>query len=142
MSYDDYYPTTSSAKVASPGWSGTSSYECLEKLRSQDLLTDPKGYLCPSLGGLDQAKMNDSLKNGNVSYNWVDGLMGATATISPVAADGKDNHGKGAVTGRFVRGDGSVGVANSTTTLNWYSINTELQVPGSENQPSASYRKN
>ena len=143
MSFDDYYPTQDSSSVNNEKWLGTSSNECFEKLRSQDLLTDPKGYLCPSLGGPKPAEMNQKLKGGtganaNVSYNWVDGLMGASATISPVAADGSDNHGKGLVTGRFVRGDGSVGVANSTTTKPWYEAD-ELQVKGNGG-PSQSFR--
>ena len=138
MSYEDWYPTiTKDSKE--PKWLDDKSYDALDRLRLQDLLTDPKGYVCPSTTAT-VAETNKELKKENVSYNWVDGLMGATATISPVAADGKDNHGKGAITGRFVRGDGSVGVANSTTSLNWYSITTELQVPGTSNTPDYSYR--
>jgi len=140
MSYDDYYPTTTAAKAKNPAWSGGESNTCLEKLRSQDLLTDPKGYLCPSVSAIEPAKMNKELQKDNVSYNWVDGLMGASATISPVCADGADNHGDGAVTGRFVRGDGSVGVANSNGKLNWFSITSELKVNGSST-PNYSFKK-
>ena len=47
--------------------------------------------------------------------------MGGSSTLSPVSADGVDNHTQ---SGRFVRGDGSVGVANNVGTgnknNNWY----------------------
>lgn len=110
MSYDDWYPTKSSTVA----WKKDG--ESLELLRTQDLLTDPKGYLCPSKAGVTQAQPNQTVK-GHVSYLWCDGLMGGNSTLSPVSCDGADNH---ASTGRFVRGDGSVGVANGTANNKWY----------------------
>lgn len=133
MSYDDYYPT--SKKNAKPQWMAGNSYQDLDLLRSQDLLTDPKGYLCPSKSGMETAQPNKELKSNNVSYNWVDSLMGGNATISPVCADGADNH---AATGRFVRGDGSVGVANSAgsgDTNGWWKVTKDLKVEGSPATP-------
>ena len=133
MSYDDYYPT--SKKNAKPQWMAGNSYQDLDLLRSQDLMTDPKGYLCPSKSGMDTALPNKELKQSNVSYNWVDSLMGGNATISPVCADGADNH---AATGRFVRGDGSVGVANSAgsgDTNGWWKVTKDLKVEGSAATP-------
>ena len=120
MSYDDWYPT-SSKTLTDPKWMAASSVDSLDLLRQQDLLTDPKGYLCPSKSGITAGKSTDSLATGNhVSYNWCDGLMGGNATISPVCADGSDNHSS---TGRYVRGDGSVGVANGTASKKWYTDN-------------------
>ena len=113
MSYDNWYPTKSSTVA----WKKDG--ESLELLRTQDLLTDPKGYLCPSKAGVTQAQPNQTVK-GHVSYLWCDGLMGGNATLSPVSCDGADNH---ASTGRFVRGDGSVGVANGTANNKWYNDN-------------------
>ena len=113
MSYDDCYPT--SASTSNPKWMNASSGNSFELLRAQDLLTDPKGYLCPSKSGITAAKSTESVKN-HVSYNWCDGLMGGNATLSPVSCDGLDNH---ASTGRFVRGDGSVGVANGSSGKKW-----------------------
>ena len=104
MSWDDMYPSTSGT---SESWLGGSSYGAYELLRSQDLLTDPKGYLCPSQPKAKAAdKPTDSLKATNVSYDWFNGLMGANATISIAASDYLNNHVQ---SGRYVRGDGSVG---------------------------------
>ena len=117
MSYDDAYPTSSSSVSAAGKWLGSSSsYKSLDLLRKQDLLTDPKGYLCPSKSGKETAAVNKPLESKNVSYNWCDGLMGGNATLSPVSCDLQDNH---ASTGRFVRGDGSVGVANGVGSTKW-----------------------
>jgi len=117
MSYDDMYPTSTSNPPAAGKWMGSSgSYESLDLLRTQDLLTDPKGYLCPSKSGKTTAEVNKKLTSANVSYNWCDGLMGGSATLSPVSSDLQDNH---ASTGRFVRGDGSVGVANGVGSKKW-----------------------
>ncbi len=130
MSYDDWYPTKSSTVA----WKKDG--ESLELLRTQDLLTDPKGYLCPSKSGMETQQPNKPLTSTNVSYNWVDSLMGGNATISPVCADGADNH---AATGRFVRGDGSVGVANSAGTgdqKGWWNVTSDLKVQGSAATPS------
>ena len=115
MSYDDWYPTTQ--KSSTPKWLGKNSYQAFDLLRTQDLLTDPKGFVCPSKAGITTAQPNTKLQASNVSYNWCDSLMGGNATLSPVSADGGDNH---ATTGRFVRGDGSVGVANGTNSSKWY----------------------
>ena len=133
MSYDDYYPTTEKNKR--PSWMAGNSYKDLDLLRSQDLLTDPKGYLCPSKSGMETAQPNKVLGSNNVSYNWVDSLMGGNATISPVCADGADNH---AATGRFVRGDGSVGVANSAgsgDSNGWWKVTKDLAVDGNTKYP-------
>jgi len=112
MSYDDWYPTT---KSGNPSWSKDGAG--FELLRTQDLLTDPKGFLCPSKAvSFTTAKPNESVKN-KVTYMWCEGLMGGNSTLSPVSCDGADNH---ATTGRFVRGDGSVGVANGTSQKKWY----------------------
>ena len=113
MSYDDWYPT--SASTTKPNWMKTNSGNSFELLRVQDLLSDPKGYLCPSKAGITAAQPNQTVK-GHVSYNWCDGLMGGNCTMSPVACDGTDNH---AQTGRFLRGDGSVGTANGTSSRKW-----------------------
>ena len=134
MSYDDYYPTTEKNKT--PFWMASNSYKDLDLLRSQDLLTDPKGYLCPSKAGMETAQPNKVLDSKNVSYNWVDSLMGGNATISPVSADGADNHSS---TGRFVRGDGSVGVANSAgsgDSKGWWAITRDLWVQSNPNTPA------
>jgi prepilin-type N-terminal cleavage/methylation domain-containing protein len=117
MSYDDWYPTTQTTSKPKPKWLAADSYKALDTLRSQDLLTDPKGYLCPSKSGITAAQPGQTIATGNhVSYNWCDGLMGGSCTLSPVACDGTDNH---QTTGRFVRGDGSVGVANGTSSKKW-----------------------
>lgn len=104
MSYDDWLPTAKSVSNAKGSWS-SSPQDSFELLRSQDLLSDPKGYLCPSNATITAAKVGDKLAAKNVGYNWCDGLMGASATVSGVAADGLNNH---VASGRFVRGDGSV----------------------------------
>ena len=138
MSYDDYYPTTEKNKT--PFWMAGNSYKDLDLLRSQDLLTDPKGYLCPSKSGMETQQPNKVLDSKNVSYNWVDSLMGGNATISPVCADGADNH---AATGRFVRGDGSVGVANSAgsgDSNGWWTVTKDLKVEGSAATPAYKFK--
>ena len=140
MSYDDWYPTTQTTSKPKPKWLAGNSYEALDTLRSQDLLTDPKRYLCPSASGPKQAEPNKELKKENVSYNWVDSLMGGNATISPVCADGADNH---AATGRFVRGDGSVGVANSAgsgDSNGWWTVTKDLKVEGSAATPAYKFK--
>ena len=127
MSFDDWYPTSS--KSNDPSWLGASSCNSLDLLRLQDLLTDPKGYVCPS-STAETANTNEKLQKKNVSYNWVDGLMGGNATISPVCADMSENHSS---TGRYVRGDGSVGVANSAGKgSEWYktTVTKELSIKG------------
>ena len=112
MSFDDAYPQTSGTKGQ---FLNDSSGDALDLLRKQDLLIDPKGYICPSVGGSAQ-KINTPLGK-YVSYDWCNGLQGGSATLSPVSCDGEENH---STTGRFVRGDGSVGVANGLSkTSKW-----------------------
>ena len=105
MSWDDMYPTTSGG---SETWLGGSSYNAFDLLRVQDLLTDPKGFICPSQARSTAQDPNKALNAKNVSYDWFNGLMGASATISVAASDALDNHVQ---SGRYVRGDGSVGNA-------------------------------
>ena len=108
MSYDDYYPSKSNTT----GWKAGQSARSLDLLRAADLLTDPKGYICPSQPEV-KAQEADKLKSSgiNTSYNWCDKLMGGDATLSAVCCDALDNHTS---SGRFVRGDGSVDSANGT----------------------------
>ena len=137
MSYDDWYPTKSGTEA----WKNNNSGQSLDLLRAADLLSDPKGYLCPSASGPKQADPNKKLTKDNVSYNWVDALMGGNATISPVCSDGSDNHSS---TGRFVRGDGSVGVANSSgsgSSNGWWKITNDLKVESTPNTPAWSYKQ-
>lgn len=131
MSWDDWYPT--SIKI-----SGTSSEKwnndakSLDLLRSQDLLTDPKGFMCPSFALTTQADPNKPLSAKNVSYVWYEGLMGASATMSGVCSDGYTNH---TMSGRFVRGDGSVtnGAGN-----NWAEATKTKQKLSSSDVPRTS----
>lgn len=134
MSYDDWYPTVRKYKTkqvsASHSWGsyekdipidggkwlGSDSYKAFTLLRDQDLLTDPKGFRCPGKSSISPAQRYASLQ-GHVSYNWCDGLEGRESTLSPVSADGADNHGN---VGYFVRGDGSVGLAQGTRSVKWY----------------------
>lgn len=119
MSYDDWYPTTTKISSTSDGgkWlTASNCYKAFTLLRDSDLLTDPKGYVCPSKAVTAASSSTESLSN-HVSYQWCDGLMGGNATLSPVSADGVDNHTQ---SGRFVRGDGSVGVANGVGSTKWY----------------------
>ena len=134
MSYDDWYPTVRKYRtkrvsesmswgkyehdtpIDGGKWLGADSYKAFTILRDQDLLTNPKGFLCPSKKGISPAQLYSSLQ-GHVSYNWCDGLVGGESTISPVSADGADNHGN---VGYFVRGDGSVGLAQGTRSVKWY----------------------
>ena len=104
MSYDDMYPT--SASTTKPNWLKGNSGKSFELLRVSDLLSDPKGYLCPSQAKAKAQDPNKALTASNVSYDWFNGLMGANATISIAASDYLNNHVQ---SGRFVRGDGSVG---------------------------------
>lgn len=136
MSYDDWYPTVRKYKtkrVSEPRtfgegfyerdipvdggkWLGSDSYKAFTLLRDQDLLTDPKVFRCPGKSSISPAQRYTSL-HGHVSYNWCDGLEGRESTLSPVSADGADNHGK---VGFFVRGDGSVGRAEGSRSVKWY----------------------
>ena len=124
ISNDDWYPTSS--RTSTPKWMNDRSGESLNLLFGPDrsffghysdpLLPDPMVYLCPSKKGISPAQPNGSLR-GHVSYNWCDGLMGDNAFLSPVACDGTDNHSDG--TGRFLRGDGSVGTVAGSRTVKW-----------------------
>ena len=113
MSYDDWYPT--SVSTTKPNWLRANSGDSLDLLRRQDLLTDPKDYLCPSKKGVTAAQPNQTVK-GHVSYNWCDGLMAGAFTMSPIACDGTDNH---RYDGRFLRCDGSVGTASGSRSTSW-----------------------
>jgi prepilin-type N-terminal cleavage/methylation domain-containing protein len=110
MSYDDYYPS----KTTTAQWRAKNGGYSLDLLRSSDLLTDPKGYICPSQPNTkqqDAENLKTSGVYGHVSYNWCDNLMGGDATLSAVCCDALNNHQS---SGRFVRGDGSVDSANGT----------------------------
>ena len=115
LSYDDWYPTTFK-KISAPKWLDAESGRSLELLREADLLCPPEYYLCPGNKRIKAAKMGQSLP-GHVSYNWCDGLKGSSSALSPVACDGVDNHS--VYTGRFVRGEGSVGIANGSDSKAW-----------------------
>ena len=111
MSYDDWYPTKSGTEA----WKNNNSGQSLDLLRAADLLSDPKGYICPSqprIAATAPDQLNSKGVTNNVSYNWCDGLMGGNATLSPICCDANNNHTS---TGRFVRGDGSVDVANGSS---------------------------
>lgn len=124
MSYDDVYPTvnkyTNLTKDGGEWLTAANCYKAFSAIRDSDLLTDPKGYVCPSKAIAAANSSTESLQN-HVSYQWCDGLVGSNSTLSPVSADGVSNHTQ---SGRFVRGDGSVGVANNIGTgnknNNWY----------------------
>jgi len=129
MSYDDWYPCIKSHSTStSTGTSSSSSSTGVKKvdgswltrsdsanafelLRSGDLLTDPKGYRCPSQSKGKDATIGNKLGADNVSYDWFDGLMGGNATTVAAASDFIGNH---TGSGRFVRGDGSVGQGAGT----------------------------
>ena len=135
MSFDDAYPSSTDTEDGG-AWLDKSSGDSLDLLRIQDLLTDPKGYLCPSKGG-SPAKINKPIKK-NCTYNWCDGLLGGNATLSPISCDGLDNH---TTTGRYVRGDGSVGVANgqSKTSL-WNKDQSFAKFCLNETGPTCKYK--
>ena len=135
MSYDGWNPTvrkygteTASRKgtngkiyvyeraVDGGKWLGADSYKAFALLFDADLLNDPKDVICPCNKKVSAAIRGQSL-SGHVSYQWCDGLVEDEAIPSPVAADGADNHSS---TGRFVRGDGSVGIANGNRSMKWY----------------------
>ena len=135
MSYDGWYPTvrkygteTASRKgtngkiyvyeraVDGGKWLGADSCKAFTLLFDADLLHDPKVLICPCNRKVSVAVRSQSL-SGHVSYQWCDGLVEDEAIPSPVAADGADNHSS---TGRFVRGDGSVGIANGNRSMKWY----------------------
>ena len=135
MSYDGWYPTVRSYRtetVSRTGtngkiyvyeravdggkWLGADSCKAFTLLFDAGLLNDPKVVICPCKKKVSAAVRGQSL-SGHVSYQWCDGLVEEEATLFPVAADGADNHSS---TGRFVRGDGSVGVARGNSSMKWY----------------------
>ena len=117
ISYDDFWPTCYQSNARSGGvWLGKSgSYRAFNIFVDSDILRDPKGFICPSADDKKYKPAKPSyyanLESNNVAYNWCDGLMGGNSTMSPVACDFTDNH---KTSGRFVRGNGSVGTANGT----------------------------
>lgn len=115
LSYDDWYPTTSS-KISAPKWLDAESGKSLDLLREDDLLCFPEDYLCPGNERIKAAERGQSVL-GHVSYNWCDGLKGRNSALSPIACDGVDNHS--VYTGRFVRGEGSVGIATGSDSRAW-----------------------
>ena len=114
MSYDDWFPTT--AKISAPKWMDDCSGDSFDLFRTQDLLADSSMYICRSKKDITAAGRGESFK-GHVSYNWCEGLIAETSTLSPIACDGVDNHKDN--TGRFVRGDGSVGIARGSDSRIW-----------------------
>ena len=135
MSYDKWYPTirsygTGTASRRGAGgriyvyeravdggkWLGADSCKAFTLLFDVELLYDPKGVICPSNRKVTAAIRGQSL-SGHVSYQWCDGFLEDDAILSPVAADGADNHSS---SGRFVRGDGSVGLAQNNRSRKWY----------------------
>jgi len=120
MSFDDAYPAVKDPATGKFG-DQSQSAEALDLLRLQDLLVDPKGYICPSLGG--KAQDIGKKLDGKVGYAWCNKLMGGSSTLSPVSCDALDNH---TTTGRFVRGDGSVGVANGQSKTKKWNEDTQF----------------
>ena len=143
MSYDDVYPTvgkyTNLTKDGGEWLSSANCYKAFQVIRDSDLLTDPKGYVCPSKAIAAANSSTESLKD-HVSYQWCDGLVGSNSTLSPVSADGVTNHTQ---SGRFVRGDGSVGVANSAgngDSNGWWAVTKDLKVEGSPATPAYKFK--
>ena len=141
MSYDDWYPTVRSYRTetvlrrayADPRgeeakmyespidggkWLGADSCKAFTLLFDAELLNDPKDVICPYKKKVSAAIRGQSL-SGHVSYQWCDGLVEEEATMFPVAADGANNHSSSSYF-RFVRGDGSVGLAKGNRSMKWY----------------------
>ena len=141
MSYDDWYPTVrryrtetvlrraytdpigEEAKmyerpVDGGKWLGADSCKAFTLLFDAGLLNDPKDVICPYKKKVSAAIRGQSL-SGHVSYQWCDGLVEEEATMFPVAADGANNHSSSSYF-RFVRGDGSVGLARGNGSMKWY----------------------
>jgi len=136
ISYDEWYPTVRSYRTETASrtgyydgriyeyeravdggkWLGADSYKAFTLLFDADLLHDPKDVICPCNRKVTAAMRGQSL-SGHVSYQWCDGFLEDDAILSPVAADGADNHSS---SGRFVRGDGSVGNAEGNRSRKWY----------------------
>ena len=111
--YDDWLPC--SGRAYNPVWMNGRSGDSLELLRVGDFLSDPKTYTCPSKEEVTSAKPGQSIR-GHVSYNWCDGNMDGNVGMSPIACDGLDNHKS---SGRYLKGDGSVSVANGSGDRKW-----------------------
>ena len=137
MSYDKWYPTirsygTETASRRGAGgriyvyeravdggkWLGADSCKAFTLLFDVELLYDPKGVICPSNRKVTAAIRGQSL-SGHVSYQWCDGQVAFDAVLSPVAADGANNHSSSSYF-NFVRGDGSVGHAKGNRSMKWY----------------------
>ena len=141
MSYDDWYPTVRRYRTetvlrrayADPRgeeakmyerpvdggkWLGADSCKAFTLLFDADLLKDPKVLICPCNKKVSAAIRGQSL-SGHVSYQWCDGQVAFDAVLSPVAADGANNHSSSSYF-NFVRGDGSVGLARGNGSMKWY----------------------
>ena len=141
MSYDDWYPTVRRYRTetvlrrayADPigveakmyerpvdggKWLGADSCKAFTLLFDADLLNDPKVLICPCNKKVSAAIRGQSL-SGHVSYQWCDGQVAFDAVLSPVAADGANNHSSSSYF-NFVRGDGSVGLARGNGSMKWY----------------------
>ena len=137
MSYDKWYPTIRSYRTETASrkgtngmiyvyeravdggkWLGADSCKAFTLLFDVELLNDPKILICPSNRKVTAAIRGQSL-SGHVSYQWCDGLVEEEATMFPVAADGANNHSSSSCF-RFVRGDGSVGLAKGNRSMKWY----------------------
>jgi len=137
ISYDKWYPTVRSygtetvSRTGTNGklyvyeravddgkWLGTDSCKALTLLFDADLLNDPKVLICPGNRKVSAAVRGQSL-SGHVTYQWCDGLVEDEAVLSPVAADGADNHPSSSYF-QYVRGDGSVGHASGNRSMKWY----------------------
>ena len=141
MSYDDWYPTVRSYRtetvlrraytdpigeeakmyerpIDGGKWLGADSCKAFTLLFDADLLHDPKVLICPCNKKVSAAIRGQSL-SGHVSYQWCDGQVAFDAVLSPVAADGANNHSSSSYF-NFVRGDGSVGLARGNGSMKWY----------------------
>ena len=141
MSYDDWYPTVRSYRtetvlrraytdpigveakmcerpIDGGKWLGADSYKAVTLLFDAGLLNDPKDVICPYKKKVSAAIRGQSL-SGHVSYQWCDGQVAFDAVLSPVAADGANNHSSSSYF-NFVRGDGSVGHAKGNRSMKWY----------------------
>ena len=90
-------------------------------------------YYCQDISGQKMAvkivskkKLGDSWARelkGVINYRKITEkspeLLREEATMFPVAADGADNHSSSSYS-RFVRGDGSVGLARGNRSMKWY----------------------
>ena len=137
ISYDKWYPTIRSYRTETASrtgtngqiyvyeravdggkWLGADSCKAFTLLFDAELLSDPKDVICPCNNKVSAAIRGQSL-SGHVSYQWCDGQVAFDAVLSPVAADGANNHSSSSCF-RFVRGDGSVGLAKGNRSMKWY----------------------